>query len=100
MIITAKKRGNGEGSISQRPNGLWQGQVSLGKDDAGKTKRATIYGKTRREVSEKIKTALNEQQNGDFIEKKTTSFDYYATLWINNKKKSLQANTIHYMKII
>jgi len=91
----AKKRGNGEGSISQRPNGLWQGQVSLGKDDNGKTKRATFYGKTRRDVSEKIKTALNEQQNGEFIEKKSTTFDYCAQLWLDGKRTSLQTNTIN-----
>ena len=93
--MMAKKRGNGEGSISQRPNGLWQGQISLGKDDDGKTKRVTLYGKTRREVSEKIQTALAEYQAGDFIEKKSTTFDYYAALWIDNKRTSLQANTIN-----
>jgi len=94
----AKKRGNGEGSISQRPNGLWQGQISLDKDENGKTKRITLYGKTRREVSEKIQLALADQQKGEFIEKKTTTFDYYATLWIENQRTSLQPNTINKYK--
>lgn len=90
----AKKRGNGEGSVSQRPNGTWQGQISLGRDENGKIKRATFYGKTRREVADKIKDALAEQHKGEFIEKNTVCFKHYLDLWLENKKTSLHGNTI------
>lgn len=91
----ARKRGNGEGSISQRPNGLWQGQISLGRDEeTGKTKRATFYGKTRREVANKISDALADQQKGEFIEKNTVKFNHYLKLWLKNKETSLSKNTI------
>ena len=43
----ATRRGNGEGSIWQRPDGRWLGQISLGYDEEGKLKRKTCYGKTR-----------------------------------------------------
>lgn len=47
----AKKRGHGEGSISQRKDGRWMGQVTLGIDQTTKkAKRLTYYGKTRKEV--------------------------------------------------
>ena len=34
----ATRRGNGEGSIWQRPDGRWLGQISLGYDEEGKLK--------------------------------------------------------------
>ncbi len=35
----SKRRGNGEGSICKRKDGLWQCQVTTGFDDNGKPKR-------------------------------------------------------------
>ncbi len=56
-----KKRGHGEGSIYERTDGLWCSQVDLGYVNG---KRQYIYGKTRREVAEKLKVALRAQQQG------------------------------------
>src|SRR5262245_56303826 len=64
----AKKRGNNEGSITKRKNGLWMAQITVGRDPAtGKPKRATFYGKTRQEVADKLTKALREQQQGTFV---------------------------------
>ena len=54
-----KQRGHGEGSIYQRPDGRWVGQVSL--EDG---KRKYLYGKTRKEVADKLHQALQEQKQG------------------------------------
>ena len=43
----AKKRGNGEGSISRRKNGGWIAQYSVYTAEG--RKRKTLYGKTRAE---------------------------------------------------
>ncbi|CCF85557.1 tyrosine-type recombinase/integrase [Nitrolancea hollandica] len=59
----ASRRGHGEGSIYQRDDGRWCASVNLGYVD-GKRKRKDIYGKTRKEVAEKLKIALREQQQG------------------------------------
>lgn len=92
-----KKRGNGEGSISQRPDGRWQGQISLGRDiNTGKLLRRTVYGKTRKEVAEKIKTLLADQQKGALIENTKTTFGEKLKYWLYQKKKiSLSAGTWH-----
>ena len=45
----AKKRGNGEGSISRRKNGGWIAQYAVYTAEG--RKRKTLYGKTRAEVS-------------------------------------------------
>ena len=64
------KRGNGEGSIfySKKLN-RWVGQFTAGRKADGKLNRKTVYGKTRKEVKEKITEAINNIQNNSFIEK-------------------------------
>ncbi|MBI4497067.1 MAG: site-specific integrase [Chloroflexi bacterium] len=48
------RRSNGEGTISQRKPGLWQGSLQVGDQ------RPTVYGKTRAEVVAKL-DALRQQ---------------------------------------
>lgn len=50
----AKLRGHGEGTICHRSSGTWQGSISLGVDSEGMRCRKTVYGKTRKEVAEKL----------------------------------------------
>jgi integrase len=50
-----KRRGRGEGSISQRADGLWVASVSLGIGPDGKRRRPTVYGKTKQEVLDKLR---------------------------------------------
>lgn len=53
------KRGNGEGTIRQRPDGLWEARVAL--DDG---RRKSLYGKTRQEVARKLAAALRDRNSG------------------------------------
>lgn len=46
------KRGNGEGSITRRKDGLYMARYTV--QTATGAKRKTFYGKTRAEVSEKL----------------------------------------------
>jgi integrase len=64
----AKKRGNNEGTIVKRQDGLWMAQVSIGRDAKGKLKRATFYGKTRQAVAEKLTKAQHDVSRGVFVE--------------------------------
>src|ERR1700674_2732859 len=49
-------RGRGEGSIYQRKDGRWASAISIVN-----RKRRTFYGKTRKEVADKMATAIHEQ---------------------------------------
>ena len=51
----SKRRGKGEGSIFQRNDGRWVAEITT---EAYKG-RKTFYGKTRKEVQEKLHAALN-----------------------------------------
>ena len=57
------KRGSGEGSIYKRSDGRWAGVVDLGWLD-GKRNRKSMYAKTRKEVQEKLNTALTSHRKG------------------------------------
>ncbi|MFL5629584.1 MAG: tyrosine recombinase XerC [Ktedonobacteraceae bacterium] len=74
------KRGNGEGSIYRRKSdGRWTGSISL--DDG---KRKVIYGKTRAEVQEKMKTLLHEQQQGKLVANSSQTVEQFVVDWLEN----------------
>lgn len=59
-----KKRGNGEGSIFQNKKlNKWVGQYTVNG------KRKAVYGNTRKEVKEKLISALSSIQDGSYINK-------------------------------
>ncbi|MCW2531406.1 MAG: integrase family protein [Blastococcus sp.] len=47
------KRANGEGSIFKRADGTWSGELSY-RDDDGRSRRRTVYGRTQIEVRAKL----------------------------------------------
>ncbi len=57
------KRGQNEGSIYKRKDGRWTAVVSFGYKN-GKRWRKSFYGKTRRDVQEKLNKALRAYQQG------------------------------------
>lgn len=58
------RRGHNEGTICQRPDGRWTAALNLGYDEAGKRQRKYFYGKTRKEVADKLKAAQREHDAG------------------------------------
>ena len=69
------KRGNGEGSIfySEKLN-RWVGQFTAGRKVDGKLNRKSVYGKTRKEVKDKMNKALVDVNKGLFIDKQDITF--------------------------
>jgi len=61
--MTKARRDAGSGSISQRPDGRWQASLSNGFA-LGKRQRRTVYGKTKREVADKLKVLIQQQAQG------------------------------------
>lgn len=85
----ATKRGRGEGSIYRRKDGRWTAEISL---EGGKSK--FLYGKTRKEVQEKLKTALYEQQKGMLVTGPQQKVEQFLTHWLENvHKQSIRART-------
>ena len=76
------RRGQGEGSIYQRESdGRWCTAVDLGWVD-GKRKRKVIYGKTRKEVAEKLKVVLRDQQQGLPVAMERQTVGQFLARWL------------------
>ena len=73
------RRGNNEGSITQRADGRWIGQIVVGHDENGKRIRKSFYGKTRAEVALKMTTDLNAVLKNGY---KTVSNEKFETLFM------------------
>ena len=76
------KRGNQEGSIYKDKQGRWRGVVTLYNAN-GKQKKKYFYGKTKREVTEKVNTLLNELRTNTYIEPCTTTLYQWLITWLD-----------------
>jgi len=76
------RRGHGEGSIYQRPDGRWVGQITL--EDG---KRKYLYGKTRKEVADKLHQALQEQKQGILATGPQQKLSDYLEYWLEEVRR-------------
>jgi integrase len=77
-----KRRGHGEGGIYERESdGKWCANVDLGWHN-GKRKRKVVYGKTRREVADKLKKLQQEQAAGRAIISERQTVAEYLDRWL------------------
>jgi integrase len=80
------KKGNGEGTIYYSEKlGRWVGQFVAGTKDNGKLNRKSVYGKTRKEVKEKITIAQAQVQTKSYIDKNSTTVAQLGKSIIENK---------------
>lgn len=81
------KRGNGEGSIGKYKNG-WRSRIMIGYNEDGKPIRKEFFGKTRKEVQNKLDEYKNQLNNGliPADDKITLAEWYYTWLWDFRKK--------------
>ncbi len=93
--MAKRRRGNGEGSIIKRKDGRWQASATVGFDyEAGKPRRAYFYGKTRREVQEKLSEALGRVKAGKYVAPSRMTVGEWMDTWLNDyMKPSLRPTT-------
>lgn len=90
-----RKRGQGEGSIFYiEAKKLWCAKATIGKDENGKQKRKEFYGKTRKEVQEKLTAAVNDINNDVYIEPSKMLLSQWLRIWLEEyKKRSLKPSS-------
>jgi integrase len=82
IMTKQKQRGHGEGSIYQRPDGRWVGQITLVDG-----KRKYLYGKTRKEVADRLHQALQEQKQGLLATGPKQKLADYLEFWLEEVHK-------------
>ncbi len=83
-----KNRGHGEGSIYQQTDGRWTAAITLEN-----RKRKVFYGKTRKEVQEKLKQALHEQQQGTLVTASQQTLEKFLLQWLEDRRVSVRSRT-------
>lgn len=74
---------HGAGSIRQRPDGTWEARVVTGHDPGtGKPLRKSIYGKTQREVRQKMTAVLQSIDNGTYQAPDRTTVSEWLDEWL------------------
>jgi integrase len=95
------KRGNGEGSIGQRPDGRWEARVVVGRTPKGNPKRRSVYGRTRKEVATKLQGLLRDRDDGKLASTATTAtLEDYLRKWLNLKTGIEKSTRQHYSNMI
>ena len=60
----ARRRANGEGCIRKRKDGTWEARITLGYDPFGKQMTKSVYGRTQRDVKEKLERLKVDLEGG------------------------------------
>jgi integrase len=76
------RRGHGEGSITQRKDGRWMAALTLDNH-----KRKYFYGKTRKEVQDKLNHALYEQKQATLATGPQQTLGPYLDRWLEQVVK-------------
>jgi len=76
------KRGNGEGSITRRKDGLYVARYTV--QTATGSKRKALYGKTRSEVAAKLLKALADRESGLMFDADNMTVGEYLARWLSD----------------
>jgi len=87
----AKRRGNGEGSISKRKDGRWWGRYTA--YTANGPKQRAVYGKTRSEVAEKLTKAMSDRDGGLVFDVDNLKLSDYLDRWLPNIHSTVRQRT-------
>src|SRR5215213_9518260 len=76
------KRGNGEGSITRRKDGLYMARYTV--QTATGAKRKALYGKTRSEVAAKLSKALADREGGLTYDAGRQTVGEFLARWLSD----------------
>ena len=85
VTLSKKKRSaSGTGSIRKRPDGRWEGRYTVGYDPkTGKQIRKSVYGKTQKEVRDKMIVFLAEISQDIYIEPSKIKLQDWLKTWLD-----------------
>lgn len=96
-IIKKKKathRGRNEGSVYQRKDGKWMGQVQIGYKPDGSRKFITKSGKTKQEITNWLAQTRNDILKNTFVEPSKLTVEEWLWNWMTTyKMKQVSAST-------
>lgn len=99
MPRKSKKNAQGAGTIRKRSDGRWEARFTTGFDPAtGKQVQKSIYGKTQKEVREKLTELTMEVDTGTYIEPSKMTLEQWMTIWLDEYMFDKKWSTIKHYK--
>lgn len=90
----AKRNAHGSGSIRKRLDGSWEARYSAGRDPGtGKQIQRSIYGKTQKEVRQKLAQVITELDNGTYIAPQRMTVGEWLDIWLEEYTGNIKATT-------
>ena len=90
-----KRRKNGEGTIYQRPNGLWVCEITLGFDADGKRLKKTLSSMDLENLQKKINDTKFLADRGQLADPSSYTLSSWIEFWLDNyKKNSVKPTTL------
>ena len=96
-MATRKTKGaKGGGTIRQRPDGRWEARYTLGIDPGtGKQIQKSVYGKTQREVRQKLTAITAEIDSGVCQEPCKMTVNEWLDIWLKDYQTGVKDSTAY-----
>ena len=83
MTIKNTRGASGSGTIRKRSDGRWEGRYTVGFDPkTGKQIQKSIYGKTQKEVRQKLSKITTEIDEGTYLEPSKETLAHWLDIWL------------------
>ena len=87
----ARKRSNGEGTLRRRADGRWESAITTGYRADGKPNRKYFYGRTQKEVKEKVEAWKSKGKSK--LTQQDYTFKEWSDFWFEHHKENISATT-------
>lgn len=99
MPRKTRKNAQGAGTIRKRSDGRWEARFTTGFNPAtGKQVQKSIYGKTQKEVREKLTEVTMEVDTGVYIEPSKMTLEQWMRIWLDEYMFDKKWSTVKHYK--
>lgn len=99
MTSKATKNAKGGGTIRKRSDGRWEARYTLGIDPkTGKQIQKSVYGKTQKEVRQKLTAITAEIDDGTYIPPDKTTVEQWLNIWLKEYMGDKKYGTVRNYK--
>lgn len=94
-----KRNAQGAGSIRQRKDGTWEARYTVGRNPGtGKQIQKSVYGKTQKEVLQKLQQVQNDLNNGIYAEPSKMTLGAWLDIWVAEYPGNIKERTLNEYK--
>lgn len=94
MPRKSTRNAQGLGTIRQRPDGRWEGRITIGRDSGtGRQIQKSIYGATQKEVRLKMQKILVEIDDGTYTAPSKLTVKQWCNTWLDEYNGDVKPST-------